>query len=71
MTCSDCGKEAECRPYGPGGSHVCFPCGMKDEAEMKRQFGLLLEANQAVGDGIATIGAGFEDGPLPGVRLQP
>ncbi len=29
--CQDCGKTAECRPYGPGGTDVCFDCGMKDE----------------------------------------
>ena len=36
--CDDCGEIAGLRPYGPRGSMVCFPCGMKDEAEAKRQF---------------------------------
>ena len=36
--CMDCGKEAETRPYGPGGIEVCFDCGMKDEAEAERRF---------------------------------
>lgn len=36
--CDDCGDIAELRPYGPGGSSVCFPCMMKDEDEGKRQF---------------------------------
>ena len=32
-----CGKVTECRPYGPNGEQVCFPCGMKDkEAAMRR-----------------------------------
>ena len=40
--CDDCGEIEELRPYGPGGSMVCFDCGMKDEAEAKRRFlGLL------------------------------
>lgn len=36
--CEDCGELGELRPYGPGGTNVCFPCGMKDEEEAKRQF---------------------------------
>jgi hypothetical protein len=35
--CDDCGDIKELRPYGPGGSVVCFDCGMKDEAEAERQ----------------------------------
>lgn len=35
--CDDCGEIKELRPYGPGGSMVCFQCGMKDEAEAKRR----------------------------------
>lgn len=40
--CDDCGVIAELRPYGPGGATVCFKCGMKDEAEMERQFSKLM-----------------------------
>lgn len=36
--CELCGKLAELRPYGPNGEHICFACGMKDEALTKRQF---------------------------------
>lgn len=36
--CELCGKTAECRPYGPGGRWVCYPCGMKNEEEVKRQL---------------------------------
>jgi hypothetical protein len=36
--CDDCGNIDELRPYGPGGSMVCFDCGMKDEEEAKRRF---------------------------------
>ena len=41
--CELCGAVEETRPYGPNGKQVCFSCGMKDEAEMGRQFGRRLE----------------------------
>lgn len=46
--CELCGKKEEVRPYGPGGKFVCFDCGMKDEAEAKRQFAALLDAGNVV-----------------------
>lgn len=46
--CELCGKTADVRPYGPGGKFVCFPCGMKDEDEAKRQFYKLMEGHDAV-----------------------
>jgi len=36
--CDLCGKTAECRPYGPNGENVCFPCGMQDRAAAERAF---------------------------------
>ena len=36
--CDDCGEVKELRPYGPGGSVVCFDCGMKDKDEAERQM---------------------------------
>ena len=33
-----CGAAKELRPYGPKGEWVCFDCGMKDPAEVARQF---------------------------------
>jgi hypothetical protein len=36
--CEICGAVEETRPYGPDGKEVCFTCGMKDEAETRRQF---------------------------------
>lgn len=42
-TCDLCGREAETRPYGPGGADVCFDCGMQDEEEAKRRFEALLD----------------------------
>ena len=38
--CELCGAFEECRPYGPGGSSVCFSCGMKDEPAAIRAFSL-------------------------------
>lgn len=29
MICSECGKIAEVRPYGPNGAEICFDCGEK------------------------------------------
>lgn len=29
MICHECGKVAETRPYGPGGSEICWECGEK------------------------------------------
>ena len=40
--CQLCGAVAETRPYGPGGKHVCFKCGMKDEAGALRRFKLVM-----------------------------
>jgi hypothetical protein len=34
--CEFCDKDAELRPYGPKGERICFDCGMKDEAAMRR-----------------------------------
>lgn len=36
--CELCGIISETRPYGPNGEHVCFDCGMKNEAAAKRAF---------------------------------
>lgn len=40
--CHACGNVAETRPYGPGGSRICFDCGMKDEAGTERRMNALL-----------------------------
>jgi hypothetical protein len=37
-TCELCGKVAECRPYGPNGEQICFPCGEKNPAERDRRI---------------------------------
>ena len=43
-TCDDCGETAECRPYGPNGTSVCFDCAMKDEAGMEARMFALWDA---------------------------
>lgn len=40
--CTDCGRMAECRPYGKDGAVVCFDCASKDMAEMERQMSKML-----------------------------
>jgi len=36
--CEDCGKLAELRPYGPGGTRICFECGEKDPEGTERRY---------------------------------
>lgn len=60
-TCCYCGTaESELRPYGPGGSDVCFSCAMapgrkaQTEAAFARQLGMagpaaVLDASEEVG----------------------
>lgn len=66
-SCVHCGTTTEeLRPYGPGGSWVCFRCAMKPEnrATTEASFNALLDAAETVGDGVVTIGT--EEGPVPG-----
>jgi hypothetical protein len=67
MNCHYCGTtEREMRPYGPGGSLVCFPCATatpEREKDMEAQFGLLLAANEAISPSGATVLTA--DGPVP------
>jgi hypothetical protein len=50
--CHYCGSAGDLRPYGPGGSSVCFPCATTPErnADTEAAFGALLEASSAIGD---------------------
>ncbi len=43
--CEDCGKLSDTRPYGPGGSRVCFPCLDKDPEGAQRGFNAWMDAN--------------------------
>ncbi len=67
MKCHYCETTEALRPYGPGGSPICFPC-MKATPERERQaeniFGTLLEAAETLSPtGTAVIG--FDSGPAP------
>lgn len=33
--CTICGELRELRPYGPGGSRICFDCGMAPERKQE------------------------------------
>jgi hypothetical protein len=65
--CHFCGTtEKELRPYGPGGSDVCFPCATETparEAAAQAAFGSLLDATEAVSQGPVMIGT--DEGPIP------
>lgn len=65
--CHYCGPtDRELRPYGPGGSDVCFPCATatpEREEQMAAAFGALLDANSRIGSGAVVIGD--ESGPRP------
>lgn len=43
--CGTCGKITECRPYGPGGSEICYDCGMKIPDIIKHNMGIKLFGN--------------------------
>lgn len=63
-TCHYCGPtDEELRPYGPGGSTVCFGCATatpEREAATEATFGALLGAASAMG--VPVIGS--PDGPM-------
>ena len=66
-SCHYCGPtEEELRPYGPGGTNICFPCMTatpEREDAAKGVFLALLDGVAAVSDGAVMIGS--EEGPLP------
>lgn len=71
--CHYCGTtERELRPYGPGGSPLCFSC-LKDpehperEAQAKRAFSVQMDASEVVGGGVSTLGA---NGPRPATKRE-
>ena len=66
-TCHYCGPtDSELRPYGPGGSTVCFPCATSTperETATGAAFGALLDATSSISPGPVAIGT--QDGPQP------
>lgn len=75
--CGQCGRaenfqadsKSELRPYGPGGSLICYRCAFatpEAEARTEAAFGALLEGAAAISPtGLVAIGDGCEDGPRP------
>jgi hypothetical protein len=68
MACHYCGPtDREMRPYGPGGSWVCFPCATatpEREEKAKGAFGALLDGANAISpSGVVAIGE--QGGPRP------
>lgn len=71
-TCSCCGQPedfpadpgSEIRPYGPGGSDICYRCGTSAEHvdETARNFGTVLDGATAAGGGVAVL---TDEGPAP------
>lgn len=67
-SCYYCGPtDRELRPYGPGGSDVCFPCATatpERDAAAKAAFGALLDGAEAISTtGVVAIGE--QSGPRP------
>jgi hypothetical protein len=66
--CHFCGPTGrELRPYGPGGSLVCFPCATatpERDATSQSAFGALLDATEAISPSGAVAFGGAE-GPQP------
>ena len=61
-TCNQCNKERNTRPYGPGGSLICFDCAFATPESTKRVKANLGAQRNACGD-VAVI-----DGHETGVR---
>lgn len=65
--CHYCNQPGELRPYGPGGSWVCFPCATATPAReqaAQEAFGTLLDANEAISPSGA-VAIGESGGPRP------
>ena len=71
--CFYCGLEHgdppnDLRPYGPGGSFVCFPCAMSTPAREAAAYQNF--KNQLDGCGPVAVIDGTEVGPYPIEHLQ-
>ena len=66
-TCRVCDREEDCRPYGAGGTMICYPCMTADperEEEAKRQFIAQFRAAEKV-SGVVIIDGIGGTGPMP------
>lgn len=62
MQCFKCAKDKEVRPYGPGGSLVCFTCMQSSQelrSEAEAQFAMQIEGIKG------PVILGSELGPIP------
>lgn len=57
-------EDVDLRPYGPGGSLICYKCGTAPErvAETERRFGEMLDRASESG---APVIIGQPEGPKP------
>ncbi len=62
MKCASCGKVAEVRPYGPGGSLICFDCAF-GTPESKKATEKAFAAQLNAAGPVVVIGG--ECGPVP------
>lgn len=64
QTCNEQFESYDLRPYGPGGSLICFDCAMKPEnkAETERQFSAQMNA-ATIHSNVVIIGE--DTGPRP------
>ena len=58
--CDDCGGVEELRPYGPGGSMVCFDCAMKDPKGTEARFEQRLDGIDPAASINASLRRAFE-----------
>ena len=66
--CHYCGSTDDTRPYGPGGTEVCFPCTTASpdrDARAGAAFTVQLDAAATAGEGTITL---TERGPEPGIQ---
>lgn len=66
-TCQTCSNEFEAddlRPYGPGGSLICFPCAMSPERKKQTEANLSAQMDAAMAQSNIVI-IGEPTGPRP------
>lgn len=60
--CTVCQQDDECRPYGRGGTMICYDCAMKDPSETEKNF---LSQLQVAHQHSRIVLLGEETGPRP------
>lgn len=64
MICSECDLEKETRPYGKGGTDICFNCAVSPENKERttETFRIQLEVAAIAGNGVVYL---TDEGPQP------